>query len=158
MTPTAILWRPEVSLAKLGCLVVILPYFCMAGLATAPAAAAIAALPSIALALRQGDASACANAAAQLLDLVANAPADAAASVSVTVAKSDDIIDAAFVQALGRADVSDVAQHALVTAMMMILLHDDAKEAGTALMRASPVHLPAFLRIIAQELPVSTCR
>jgi hypothetical protein len=130
----------------------------MADLATAPEAAAIAVFPSIALALRQGDAAALDSAAAQLRDLVTKAPADAAAAVCVAVAKSDDVVEAAFVQALGRADLSDAAQHALVTTMMALLLHNDAKDACTVLMRAAPVYLPAFLRIIAQELPVSTCR
>jgi hypothetical protein len=130
----------------------------MADLATAPEAAAIAAFPSIALALRQGDAAALDSAAAQLRDLVTKAPADAAAAVCVAVAKSDDVVDAAFVQALGRADLSDAAQHALATTMMALFFHDDAKDASTALMRACPVYLPVLLRIIAQQLPVSTCR
>jgi hypothetical protein len=130
----------------------------MADFATAPEDAAVAVFPSIALALRQGDAAARDSAAAQLRDLVTKAPADAAAAVCVAVAKSDDVVDAAFVQALVRADLSDAAQHSLVTAMMALLLHDDAKDASTALMRASPVYLLVLLRIIAQELPVSTCR
>ncbi len=124
----------------------------------APEAAAIAAYPSIALALRQGDAAALDSTTAQLRDLVTQAPADAAAAVCVAVAKSDDLVDAAFVQALGRADLSDAAQHALATTMMALLVHDDAKDASTALMRACPVYLPVLLRLIAQELPVSTCR
>ena len=123
-----------------------------------PDVAAHAALPAIALALRHGDASACDSAAAQLRDLVTKAPSDDAAAVCVAVAKHGDIVDAAFVQALGRQGLSDAAQHALVVAMMTILLHDDAKEASTALMHASPVFLHIFLRIIEQELPVSVCR
>jgi hypothetical protein len=130
----------------------------MADLATAPEAAAIAAFPFVALALRQGDAAARNSAAAQLRDLVTQAPADAAAAVCVALAKSDDVVEGAFVQALGRADPSDAAQHALATTMMVLLRHEDAKDASTSLMRAGPVYLPAFLRIIAQELPVSTCR
>ena len=125
---------------------------------SSPDVAALAALPAIALALRHGDASACDSAAAQLRDLVTKAPADAAAAVCVAVAKHGDIVDAAFVQALGRQGLSDAAQHALVVAMMTILLPDDAKEASTALMHASPVFLPILLRIIEQELPVSVCR
>ena len=123
-----------------------------------PDVAALAALPAIAVALRHGDASACDSAAAQLRDLVTKAPADAAAAVCVAVAKHGDIVDAAFVQALGRQGLSDTAQHALVVAMMTILLPDDAKEASTALMHASPVFLLILLRIIEQELPVSVCR
>ncbi len=126
--------------------------------APSPDVAALAALPAIAVALRHGDASACDSAAAQLRDLVTKAPADAAAAVCVAVAKHGDVVDAAFVQALGRQGLSDTAQHALVVAMMTILLPDDAKEASTALMHASPVFLPILLRIIEQELPVSVCR
>ena len=126
--------------------------------APSPDVAALAALPAIAVALRHGDASACDSAAAQLRDLVTKAPADAAAAVCVAVAKHGDIVDAAFVQALGRQGLSDTAQHALVDAMMTILLHVDALEASTALMLASPVFLPILLRIIEQELPVSVCR
>ena len=126
--------------------------------APSPDVAALAALPAIAVALRHGDASACDSAAAQLRDLVTKAPADAAAAVCVAVAKHGDIVDAAFVQALGRQGLSDTAQHALVVAMMTILLPDDSKEASTALMHASPVFLPILLRIIEQELPVSVCR
>ena len=121
-------------------------------------AAAIAALPAIAAALRLGDPAACDAAAAQLRELVEKAPADAAAAVCVAVARHDDVVDAAFVHALGRAGLSDAAQHALVTAMMTILFHDDAIEAGTALMRAASVFLPALQRIIARELPASSCR
>ena len=130
----------------------------MAAATAAPDPVATAALPAIALALRHGDASACDSAAAQLRDLVTKAPADAAAAVCVAVAKHGDIVDAAFVQALGRQGLSDTAQHALVVAMMTILLPDDALEASTALMHASPVFLPILLRIIEQELPVSVCR
>ena len=126
--------------------------------APSPDVAALAALPAIAVSLRHGDAPACDSAAAQLRDLVTKAPADAAAAVCVAVAKHGDIVDAAFVQALGRQGLSDAAQHALVDAMMTILLHDDAKEASAALMHASPVFLPILLRIIEQELPVSVCR
>ena len=126
--------------------------------APSPDVAALAALPAIAVALHHGDASACDSAAAQLRDLVTKAPADAAAAVCVAVAKHGDIVDAAFVQALGRQGLSDTAQHALVVAMMTILRPDDSKEASTALMHASPVFLPILLRIIEQELPVSVCR
>ena len=126
--------------------------------APSPDVAALAALPAIAVALRHGDASACDSAAAQLRDLVTKAPADAAAAVCVAVAKHGDIVDAAFVQALGRQGLSDTAQHALVVAMMTILFYDDSQEASTALMHASPVFLPILLRIIEQELPVSVCR
>jgi ADP-ribosylglycohydrolase len=126
--------------------------------APSPDVAALAALPAIAVALHHGDASACDSAAAQLRDLITKAPADAAAAVRVAVAKHGDIVDAAFVQALGRQGLSDTAQHALVVAMMTILLHVDALEASTALMHASPVFLPILLRIIEQELPVSVCR
>ncbi len=115
-------------------------------------AAAIAALPAIAAALRLGDA------AAQLRDLVEKAPADAAAAVCVAVARHDDVVDAAFVHALVRAGLSDAAQHALVTAMLTILFRGDANDAGTALMRAASVFLPALQRIIARELPALSCR
>jgi hypothetical protein len=118
----------------------------------------LAALPAIAAALRLSNPFACAAAAAQLRDLVTKAPADAAAAVCVEVARHDDVVDAAFVRALGRAGLSEAAEHALVTAMMTILRHDDCKESGTALMRAASVFLPALQRIIARELPASSCR
>jgi hypothetical protein len=121
-------------------------------------ALAVSVLPAIALALRQGDVAACDVAAAHLRDLVTKAPADVAAAVCEAVAKNDDIVDAAFVQALDRARLSDAAQRALVTAIMTILNHDDAKDATSAMARASPVFLPVLMRFIAQEMPVSTCR
>ena len=130
----------------------------MATTSPAPASTALAALPAIALALRFGDAAACDSAAAQLRDLVATAPEDAAAAVSAAVATDENTVEAAFELALGRAGLSDDAQHALVTAMMMILHHDVAKEAETALVRASPVFLTTLQRIIAQQLPVSASR
>ena len=116
----------------------------MADLAIAPEHAAVAAFPSIAVALRQGDAAARDSAAAQLRDLVTKAPADAAAAVRVAVAKSDDVVDAAFVQALVRADLSDAAQHALVSSMTTMLLQDDVKEASTAIMQATRVPYCAY--------------
>ena len=126
--------------------------------APAPDPAAAAALPTIALALRQGDAAACDAAAVQLRDLVAKAPGDTQAAVCVAIAKNGEVVDAAFVQALGRQGLSDAAQHSLVLAMMTMLLHDDAKEGSTAMMQACPHYLPTLLRIIAQEQPVATCR
>ncbi len=74
--------------------------------APSPDVAALAALPAIVVAMRHGDAAACDSAAAQLRDLVTKAPADAAASVRVAVAKHGDIVDAVFVQALGRQGLS----------------------------------------------------
>ncbi len=65
----------------------------------------LAALPAIAAALRLSNPFACAAAAAQLRDLVTKAPADAAAAVCVEVARHD-VVDAAFVRALGRAGLS----------------------------------------------------
>jgi len=124
----------------------------------APVPAAIAALPAIALALRQGDASSCEHAAVRLKDLVTQAAGDAQAAVCVATAKISEVVDAAFVQALGRQGLSDAAQHALVLTMMSMLNHDDVKEASSAMMQACPVYLPILLRIIAQEQPVSTCR
>ena len=61
-------------------------------------------------------------------------------------------------QALGRPGLSDAAQHALVTTMMTMLLHDDVKEASSAMMQASPAYLPILLRIIDQEHPVAAYR
>jgi hypothetical protein len=127
---------------------------------TAPEDAAIAAFPSIALALRQGDAAACDSAAAQLRDMVTKAPADAAAAVCLSVANSNDIVVAAFVQALGRVDLSDAAQHALLTAMMALYMqfYDECNAPSSAMMQASPVFLPLLFNIIAQDHPVSTSR
>ena len=39
-----------------------------------------------------------------------------------------------------------------------MMLHDDVKEASSAMMQACPVYLPILLRIIAQEQPVVACR
>ena len=126
--------------------------------APAPDPSAIAALPSFALALRQGDASACERAAVQLRDLVTNAPGGTEAAICVAIAKNGEAVDAAFVQALGRQGLSEGAQHALVVAMMTMLRHDDVKEASTPMMQACPHYLPLLLRVIAQEQPVATCR
>jgi hypothetical protein len=130
----------------------------MAAPTPAPDPAAVAALPAIALALRHGDASACEAAAVQLRDIVTKAPADAQAAVCVAVARNGEVVDAAFVQALGRPGLSDAAQHALVNAMMTMIAHDDVKEASTAMMQVCSVYLPILLRIIAQEQPVAACR
>jgi hypothetical protein len=129
----------------------------MAAATVAPDPVAPAALPAIALALRHGDASAREAAAVQLRHIVTKAPADAQA-VCVAVAGHSDVVDAAFVQALGRPGLSEAAQHALVTAMMTMMSYDGVKEACTAMMQASPVYMPVLLRIIAQEQPVSACR
>ena len=128
--------------------------------APSPDVAALAALPAIAGALRHGDASACDSAAAQLRDLVTKAPANAAAAVCVVVAKHGDIVDAAFVQALGRQGLSDAAQHALVDAMMAVYLKvpDDCNDPSSAMMQASSRFLPILLHVVAQERPVSSCR
>jgi hypothetical protein len=117
---------------------------------------ALAQLPAIALALRDADISVLEAAAVQLRDLVV-AP-DAAADVCAAVANHSEVVDAAFVRALGRPGLSAASQHALVLAMMTIFRHDDTKDASTPLMRSCPLYLPVLLRIIAQELPVSTCR
>jgi hypothetical protein len=130
----------------------------MAAPTAAPHPAAAAALSAIALALRQGNAVTCQAAVVQLRDIVTNATADDQAAVCVAVARSSDVVDAAFVQLLGHPGLSDAAQHALVTTMMTMLLHDDVKEASTALMQACPVFLPILLRIIAQEQPSAACR
>ena len=128
--------------------------------APAPDPSAIAALPSIALALRQGDASACERAAVQLRDLVANAPGGTEAAICVAIAKNGEVVDAAFVQALGRQELSDGAQHALVVAMtsMYMKAYDACNDPSSAMMQASPLFLPLLLRVIAQEQPVATCR
>ncbi len=136
---------------------IILPIVSMA-FSPSPDLSPLAALPAIASALRQIDASVWDTAAAQLQDLVTNAPARAAAAVCVAVAKNADAVHSAFVQALVRPGLSEAAQHSLVLAMMAILDHDDAKELSTAMVRACDVFLPALLRIIAQEHPVSSCR
>jgi hypothetical protein len=132
----------------------------MAAPTPAPDPAAVAALPAIALALRQGDASACEAAAVQLRDIVTKAPADAQAAVCVAVARNSEVVDAAFVQALGRLELSDATQHALVSAMMKLYMqvYDACNEPSSAMMQACPVYLPILLRIIAQEQPVSSCR
>jgi hypothetical protein len=121
--------------------------------------AAIAALPALALALCQDDASAFEVAAVQLRDFVTkNSDDDAQAAVCVAVARSCEVVDAAFVQALRRPLLSDTAQRALLTTMMTMLNHDDVMEVSTAMMQACPLYLPILLRIIAQEQPVSVCR
>ena len=126
----------------------------------APDSAAIAALPAIAAALRLGDAAACDAAAAQLRDLVEKAPANAAAAVCLAVATSEEAVDAAFVCALQRSDLSGQAQHALVTAMTAVYLkvYDECNRPSSPMMQASPIFLPILLCIIAREQPVSTCR
>ena len=129
----------------------------MAAATAAPDPVATAALPAIALALRHGDASAREAAAVQLRNIVTKAPADAQA-VCMAVAGHSDVVDAAFVQALGCPGLSEAAQHALVTAMMTMMSYDGVKEACTAMMRACPVYMPVLLRIIAQEQPVAACR
>jgi hypothetical protein len=123
-------------------------------------AAATAALPSITLALRHGDESSCESAALQLRDLVTTAPADAAAVLYTSIAKSSDVVDAAFVQALGRRELSAKSQHALVHTMMTLYMkvYDDCNEPSSAMMLASPLFLPMLLRIMGQEQPVSVCR
>ncbi len=47
--------------------------------------------------------------------------------------------------------------HALVTTMVM-MNHDEVKDASTPMMQACPVYLPVLQRIIAQEQPMSACR
>ena len=123
-------------------------------------AAAFAALPAITLALRHGDESSCESAALQLRDLVTNAPADAAAVLYTSIAKSSDVVDAAVVQALGRRELSAKSQHALVHTMMTLYMkvYDDCNEPSCAMMLASPLFLPILLRIMSQEQPVSACR
>ena len=90
--------------------------------------------------------------------MVTNAAADAQAAACEAIAKNGEVVEAAFVQALGRQGLSDGAQHALVVAMMTMLLHDDVKEASTPMMQACPHYLPLLQRVIAQEQPVATCR
>ena len=130
----------------------------------APAAAhnpsSCAVLPAIALALRQGDAAACETAALQLRDIVTKAPADAQAALCVAVASDSDVVNSAFVQALGRPRLSDAAQHALVHTMTKIYVqaYDICNEPSSAMMQACPVFLPILLRIMAQEQPVAACR
>ena len=63
--------------------------------------------------------------------MVTNAAADAQAAACEAIAKNGEVVEAAFVQALGRQGLSDGAQHALVLTTMSVLLHDDAKEAST---------------------------
>ena len=125
-----------------------------------PDAAVIAELPAITLALRQGGESACEAAAVQLHDIVVKAPSDTKNSVCIAIASNGEVIDAAFVQALGRPEISVSMQQALVSTMMSIYLtvHDFCNEPSSAMMQASPLFLPILLRIIAQEQPVSVCR
>ena len=122
----------------------------MAAKAPAPDPAGIAALPSIALSLRQGDASACERAAVQLRDLAATGSGDTQIAACVAIANNSDLVDAAFVQALRRPGLSDTVQHALVVTMMSMLLHDDVKHESTPMMLACPYYMPVLLRIIAQ--------
>ena len=121
---------------------------------------ALAMLPAIALSLREGNAFACESASLQLRDLVTKAPSDAATAVSVAVASSGEIVDAAFLHALGRMDLSQAAQHALVLTMKTLYMkaHDECTCPSSAMMLGSPVFLPILQRIIAQEQPVSACR
>jgi hypothetical protein len=78
----------------------------------------------------------------------------------VAIAKNGEVVDAAFVQALGRQELSEGAQHALVLAMtsMYMKVHDVCNDPSSAMMQASPLFLPLLLRVIAQEQPVATCR
>jgi hypothetical protein len=119
---------------------------------------ALAVLPALALALRRGDASACESASFQLRDLVTKAPADAATAIAVV--SSIDIVESAFVHALGRLDLSQEAQHALILTMKVLYMkaHDECTRPSSAMMLGSPVFLPILQRIIAQEQPVSACR
>ncbi len=132
----------------------------MADTASAPDTAAIATLPSIALSLRRGDAAACNSAAAQLRDLVTKAPADTATEVCAAVAAHGDVVDASFVQALGRADMDGGTQHALVLAMLALYMqvHEECNEPSSPMMQASPIFIPILTSIIAREDPVSTSR
>lgn len=127
---------------------------------TAPDAAALEMLPAIALALRQGDQSAFKSAALQLKDLVTNAPAHAAAALYSFIVKNGDVVDAAFVQALGRCELSEECQHALVLTMMTLYMkvYDDCNDPSSPMMQASPFFLPILLSIMAREHPVSACR
>ena len=135
----------------------------MAAKAPAPDPAGIAALPSIALSLRQGDASACERAAVQLRDLAATGSGDTQIAACVAIANNSDLVNAAFVEALRRPGLSDNVQHALVVTMMSMLLHDDVKHESTPMMLACPFYMPVLLRIIAQprsryipQTPLST--
>jgi hypothetical protein len=121
---------------------------------------ALAVLPALALALRRGDASACESASFQLRDLVTKAPADAATAICIAVVSSIDIVESAFVHALGRLDLSQEAQHALILTMKVLYMkaHDECTRPSSAMMLGSPVFLPILQRIIAQEQPVSACR
>jgi len=136
----------------------------MTAASPAPDPAAIAALPAIALALRQGDGSSCEHAAVRLRDLVTKAAAEAAgdaqAAVCGAIANNGEVVDAAFVQALGRQGLSDAAQRALVLTMMSLYMkfYDVCNDPSSAMMQASFLFLPILLRIISQEQPVSTCR
>jgi hypothetical protein len=119
-----------------------------------------AALPSIVLALRGADASACEIAALQLRDLVASAPDDTAVALAKSITANGEVVDAAFVHALRRLDLSQEALNALVLTMKMLYMkaHDECTSPSSAMMLASVVFLPILQRIIAQERPVSACR
>ncbi len=119
-----------------------------------------AALSTIAINLRQCDASACEAAALQLLDMVTAAPVSSQAAFCAAVASAIEVVDAGLVQTLGRAELSSTAQRALMTAMMTIYMKvfDICNEPSSAMTQASPAYLPVVLRIIAQEQPVAACR
>ena len=119
-----------------------------------------AALPSIALALRGSDASACESAAMQLRDIVTRAPDDAAVVMAKSISENGEVVDAAFVYALRRLDLSQDALNALVHTMKILYMkaHDECTRPSSAMMLASVVFLPFLQRIIAQECPVFACR
>jgi hypothetical protein len=121
---------------------------------------AVASLPCIVLALRGSNASACHSAAMQLRDIVALAPDDAAVALAKSIAENGEVVDAAFVHALRRVDLSQEALNALVLTMKILYMkaHDECTRPSSAMMLASVVFLPFLQRIIAQERPVCPCR
>jgi hypothetical protein len=72
-----------------------------------PEDAALSALPSIAIALRQRDCSSRDSAAMQLRDLVANAPASSADTLFACIVKDNDVVESAFVHALGDSELNE---------------------------------------------------
>jgi hypothetical protein len=122
--------------------------------------AALEVLPAVVLALRHGGQPDCDRAAFQLRDLVTKAPADAAAALFASIVNNSEIVDAAFVQALGRCELSEESEQALMVTMMTLYMkvYDDCNEPLSPMMQASPLFLPILLRIMAREQPVSACR
>jgi hypothetical protein len=79
----------------------------------------------------------------QLRDIVALAPDDAAVVLAKSIAENGEVVDAAFVHALRRLDLSQEALNALVLTMKILYMkaHDECTRPSSAMMLASIVFL-----------------